>query len=59
MDDIYRESFAMYWFGNLSQKEIADILNVSIPTVKMRCMRAMTELIRTFKPYMSEISSNR
>lgn len=50
LDEIYRESFVMYWFGGLTHKEIADILEISTGSVKMRNHRAMQEVIRILKP---------
>ncbi len=50
LDEIYRETFVMYWFGGLSQKEIAEVLDISLGSVKMRNHRAMQEVVRILKP---------
>ncbi len=54
LDDIYKETFVMQWFGGLSQKEIADVLGISVSSVKMRSHRAMQELIDILKPRFAD-----
>ena len=56
IDDIYKDTFVMFWFGGLSHKEIADILQISISAVKMRSHRAMNELTKMLKPYFADLS---
>jgi len=54
LDDIYRETFVLQWFGGLSQKEIAIITDTSIASVKMRSHRAMNEIIKILRPHLAE-----
>jgi RNA polymerase sigma-70 factor (ECF subfamily) len=56
LDEIYRETFVMFWFGGLSHKEIGVILEISVSAVKMRSHRAMNELTKMLKPYFADLS---
>ncbi len=56
LDDIYKETFVMHWFGGMPVNEIAEILGENAGTIKMRGYRAMKELIRILNPYVVEIS---
>ena len=57
LDDIYKETFVLQWFGGLSLTEIADVLGETIGCIKMRSHRAMSDLIKSLKPYIKEISN--
>jgi RNA polymerase sigma-70 factor, ECF subfamily len=52
LDEIYKDTFVLQWFGGMTQKEIAKILDISIGSVKMRSHRAMSEIIKILKPVM-------
>lgn len=54
LDDIYKETFVLQWFGGLNMKEIAEITGVSVSSVKMRSHRAMQKLTNILKPYINE-----
>jgi RNA polymerase sigma-70 factor (ECF subfamily) len=56
LDDLYKDTFVMFWFGGLSHKEIAEILQISISAVKMRSHRAMNDLTKMLKPYFADLS---
>lgn len=56
LDDIYKETFVMQWFGGLSQREIAEVIGISLSNVKMRSHRAMQELIKILRPRFAESS---
>jgi RNA polymerase sigma-70 factor (ECF subfamily) len=55
LDEKYKDPFMMYWFGELSHKEIAEILHDKPENVKMQCYRAMQKVIKILKPYTKEI----
>jgi RNA polymerase sigma-70 factor (ECF subfamily) len=57
LDEIYKETFIMQWFGNLTLVEISDVLGETIGCIKMRSHRAMADVIKILKPYIIEISS--
>lgn len=59
LEEKYKETFVMQWFGGMSNNEIAELLGENPGTVKMRGYRAMKELIRILKPYVIEISEER
>ena len=54
LEEIYKETFVMQWFGGLTQQEIADVLGETIGCIKMRSHRAMSELIKILKPHLIE-----
>ncbi len=56
LDDIYKDVFIMHWFGGLKYKEIAEVLDISESSVKMRSNRAMNEIIKILKPYYTDAS---
>lgn len=58
LDDKSRDAFVMQWFGGLSYSEIAEINDESSAAVKMRCHRALKELIKLLKPYILELSDS-
>jgi DNA-directed RNA polymerase specialized sigma24 family protein len=51
LEEIYREAFVLLWFGGLTHKEIGEIQGVSTANAKMRCHRAMNEVVKILKPY--------
>jgi RNA polymerase sigma-70 factor (ECF subfamily) len=51
LDDKYKEAFVLNWFGGVSYKEISSILDISHANAKMRCHRAMKEILKILKPY--------
>lgn len=54
LDEPKREAFALRWSSELSYAEISEITGDSEAAVKMRCRRAMEELIKILKPYFIE-----
>ncbi len=58
LDEKSRDAFVMQWFGGLSYSEIAEINDESSSAVKMRCHRALKELIKMLKPYILELSDS-
>lgn len=44
-----REVFQLVWYGGLEQKEVASLLDVSVPTVKRRLHRARRSLSRALQ----------
>ncbi len=54
LKDTYKTAFLMQWFGEMSYKEIAQELNISPENAKMRCHRAMQELLKVLKPYYAD-----
>ena len=57
LDDIYKEVFVLRWFGDMTYKEISTIVDSNMPTVKMRCIRAMHKVRTMLKPYFIEINN--
>lgn len=55
LKETYKTAFLMQWFGEMSYKEIADELGISPENAKMRCHRAMQELIKVLKPYYADV----
>ncbi len=58
IDVIYSETFILQWFGGLNQKEIAEVLGISLSAVKMRSHRAMKEVIKFVKPFYSDAENS-
>ncbi|MDT3737959.1 MAG: RNA polymerase sigma factor [Candidatus Kapabacteria bacterium] len=58
IDTIYSETFILQWFGGLNQKEIAEVLGISLSAVKMRSHRAMKEVIKFVKPFYSDAENS-
>ncbi len=54
MKESYKEAFIMHWFGGMTYSDIGEELEISADNAKMRCHRAMQELIRIFKLYYAE-----
>jgi RNA polymerase sigma-70 factor (ECF subfamily) len=44
LDEPECEVFSLVWYGGLPQKEIAGLLNVSVPTIQRRWYRAQVQL---------------
>lgn len=55
LDESKKESFVLRWFGELSYFEIGEIIGENEATAKMRCRRAMDELVKILKPYFIAI----
>ena len=51
LKDNYKTAFVMQWFGEMTYKEIGEQLSISPENAKMRCHRAMHELLKVLKPY--------
>lgn len=54
LDDIYKETVTLYWFGDLTYKEIAEICNETESCIRTRLNRAFKLLAKTLKPYLVE-----
>ncbi len=54
LDDKYKEPVVLYWFGNLTYKEIAKISNQTEACIRTRLNRAFNQLAKTLKPYLIE-----
>jgi RNA polymerase sigma factor (sigma-70 family) len=54
LKDTNKTAFLMQWFGEMTYKEIAQELNISPENAKMRCHRAMQELLIILKPYYAD-----
>jgi len=52
LDDIYKESVALYWFGELTFKEIALIEDETEQCIRTRINRAFKILAKILKPYL-------
>jgi RNA polymerase sigma-70 factor (ECF subfamily) len=57
LDEIYKESVALYWFGGLLYSEIASIVNETEQCIRTRMYRAFKILAKLLKPYL-EVSHN-
>jgi len=57
LPETYREVFSMSRFGNCSNKEIADQLNVSVKTVEYRITQALKILRINLKDYLYLLSA--
>ena len=51
LKESYKTAFVMQWFGEMTYKEIGEQLSISPENAKMRCHRAMQELLKVLKPY--------
>lgn len=56
LSDIYKEAFVLRWFADLQFNEIAVITGETAECIKMRCYRAMSEVIKSLNPIIKEIS---
>ena len=54
MKESYKEAFIMHWFGGMSYSDISEEFEISADNAKMRCHRAMQELIKILKLYYAE-----
>ncbi len=52
----YREAFILRDYDGMSYPEIAEILSISIPTVKIRIFRARKKLRKILSPYVNDLS---
>lgn len=52
LGDIYKETFLLYWFGDLKFSEIAQVLNESEAAIRKRYERAMHQMNNLLKPYL-------
>jgi RNA polymerase sigma-70 factor (ECF subfamily) len=51
----YREAFVLREYNGFSYKEIAEILDVSVPTAKIRVFRAKEKIRTVLEPYLKEL----
>jgi RNA polymerase sigma-70 factor, ECF subfamily len=54
LPDDYREVFVLREYEGLTYAEIADIIDTSLPTVKVRIFRAKQRLRQILTPYLME-----
>ena len=52
LDTDYRAPFVLARFSELSYAEIAETLELTVPTVRMRVHRAHKKLAQTLAPYV-------
>jgi RNA polymerase sigma-70 factor (ECF subfamily) len=52
----YREAFVLREYDGLSYREIADILEVSVATVKIRIFRAKQGIRKVLSPYLTDLA---
>lgn len=52
----YREAFVLREYNGLSYSEIADILDIREPTVKIRIFRAKQKIRALLSPYIAELN---
>jgi RNA polymerase sigma-70 factor (ECF subfamily) len=57
LPDDYKEALILKEFMNMSYKEIADILNTTLPVIRIRIYRAKNKLKELLSPYLSEIEN--
>ncbi len=55
LDDIYKDTFTLYWFGDLNYKEIASIVEETEACVRTRIKRAFEMVAKIIKPYLTNI----
>jgi len=53
----FREPLLLKEYMNLTYKEIADILDTTLPVVRVRIFRAKTKLKKILHPYLKELQS--
>lgn len=56
LPDAEQEAFSLAWYAGLSQREIADAIGISIPTVQRRIYRARHLLARQLRIHTSDSS---
>lgn len=54
-----RETFSLFWYGGLTQREAADVLNIAERTVIRRMIRARIALRGVMADVSSDVSSDR
>lgn len=54
LDDIYKDTIALYWFGGLNYKEISNITEETEQCIRTRLDRAFKQLAKLLKPYLTE-----
>lgn len=54
LNENYREAFILHYITGLSYTEISEKLDISADNAKMRCHRAMQEIIKLVKIYYSD-----
>ncbi|MGA2297784.1 MAG: RNA polymerase sigma factor [FCB group bacterium] len=56
LDDIYKETLTLYWFGNFTLEEIAEILgdSVTVQCIRTRLDRAFKQIAKVLEPYFEE-----
>ncbi len=57
LSDEYREVFILREYQGLSYEEIADIVETSLPNVKIRIFRAKQRIRQILEPYLADIHS--
>lgn len=57
LPDDYREAFVLREYEGLSYGEIADIIDIPLPTVKIRIFRAKKKLRQFLTPYLADLQS--
>lgn len=56
LPDDYRETFVLKEYNGLSSAEVADILGISVATVKVRLFRARQKLRKLLSPYIADLA---
>ncbi len=59
LPDDYREVFILREYQGMSYSEIAEILGISVPNVKVRIFRAKTKIREILSPYISELTKSK
>lgn len=52
LDDNYRETLALYWFGGLNYEQISEICNETEACIRTRFARGFNKLVNILKPYL-------
>lgn len=55
LPESYREAIIMKEYLNMSYNEIAEVLNISMPIVRIRIYRAKTKIKELLSPYLEEL----
>lgn len=58
LPDDYREPFVLKEYNSMSYKNIAEFLNISESTVKIRIYRAKKSIHKILSPYLNEFAKN-
>lgn len=56
LDDTYKEAFVLREYDGMSFKEIAETLDVTVSTAKIRVFRAKQKIRKVLAPYMREFA---